>query len=1086
MENGRIVVAADGSTAGELTSSAPIREPERSYRELVENAMSVILRWDTRGTVTFINEYGAGLFGYRREELVGRNVMGTIVDETENTGRDLRLMIQEIGTDPEKYRDNENENMTRDGGRLWMHWRNAAVLDNHGCLVEILSIGNDISGRKKMEEELRSARTRLAFLLSNAPAVIYTCRYGGDWAATFVSDNLRDYLGYEPREVYETDGFWINRVHPEDRQRILDGLRALTSVDVYLHEYRFLHKDGSYRWMYDKISVVRDDRGVPVECVGSWMDITASKEADEMLHLSEARYHSIIEDQTELICRYLPNGRISFVNGAYARYYGKLPKDLLGRNYIPHIPEPDLSLVLGWLGKITADSPIAQFEHRVIMPDGAVRWQQWTHRGIYAPDGSLMECQAVGRDITERRRTDEELEQYRVGLEEMVALRTTELRATVAKLMKEIEHRNDAEKKLERNRLLLNGVFESIQDGIAVLDIDQNIITTNRAVESLFPEHGSLGFKKKTCYEVYRNATERCADCATIRAIKEETPQSEIIPVCREGSGPRWLEAFTFPFWGEQGELRGVIQYLREITGRRMTEEHLQESEQRFRTLFEKAGEGILQMSTDGCVVAVNEAFAEMHGYRVEEMQNMKLSDLDPRFDPLEPDERKLRVSAGETVRFEVEHRHRSGHMFPVEVPACLITLKGESSILSFHRDISARKQAEKELLEKDEKMSAMLESFDGFIYICSPDYRIEFMNENLMRRTGRNAVGETCYSALHERESICPWCVNDRVLRGETVRWEVQSPKDGRWYYIVNTPIRHANGSVSKQAMIVDITEKVRLEKHARINDHLAVLGQLSAGIAHEINNPNTFIMSNAQILQDIWRDADRVLAEHWDQQGDFFLGGLPFSEMRDQVDRVIGYVIKGSERISSIVSGLKAYISPQRGFKSEQLEVNEIIRSACLVLDSRIAEATDNFRMKLDEELPHVLGNRQALEQVVTNLITNALQALRDKTGSVSVSTRGDAEKSEVVIEVDDGGIGMTQEVLHNAMNPFYTTKRDGTGVGLGLAIALSIVNNHDGSLCFESEPGRGTRATVRLPYCGKHSNYSSRTAGAEQHEE
>ena len=166
-----------------------------------------------------------------------------------------------------------------------------------------------------------------------------------------------------------------------------------------------------------------------------------------------------------------------------------------------------------------------------------------------------------------------------------------------------------------------------------------------------------------------------------------------------------------------------------------------------------------------------------------------------------------------EALVFEVEHRHKAGHTFPLEVSASFIELNNEKFFLCFHRDISNRKKAEKALQEKEAKMRAMLESFDGLIYICSPDYRVEFMNENLVRRTGRNAVGEPCYAVLNDFDSICPWCVNERVLRGETIRYEVQSPKDGQWYHVVNTPIRHADGSVSKQAMILDVTERKKAD---------------------------------------------------------------------------------------------------------------------------------------------------------------------------------------------------------------------------------------------------------------------------------
>jgi PAS domain S-box-containing protein len=116
--------------------------------------------------------------------------------------------------------------------------------------------------------------------------------------------------------------------------------------------------------------------------------------------------------------------------------------------------------------------------------------------------------------------------------------------------------------------------------------------------------------------------------------------------------------------------------------------------------------------------------------------------------------------------------------------------------------------------MESEARYHAIVEAFEGLIYICSKDYRIEFMNQRLIERTGRDATGEYCYKALHDLESVCPWCVNEEVLKGKIVRWEVQSPKDNNWYYIVNTPIHHSNGSLSKMAMIIDITERKRTEE--------------------------------------------------------------------------------------------------------------------------------------------------------------------------------------------------------------------------------------------------------------------------------
>jgi PAS domain S-box-containing protein len=111
----------------------------------------------------------------------------------------------------------------------------------------------------------------------------------------------------------------------------------------------------------------------------------------------------------------------------------------------------------------------------------------------------------------------------------------------------------------------------------------------------------------------------------------------------------------------------------------------------------------------------------------------------------------------------------------------------------------------------------AIIEAFDGYIYICSQNYEIEFMNQRFIELTGYYPLGQKCYRALHDRDEVCPWCINDRVFRGETVRWEVQSTKDHRWYYVVNTPIRHADGSMSKMAIVQDITSQKEAEKAFR-----------------------------------------------------------------------------------------------------------------------------------------------------------------------------------------------------------------------------------------------------------------------------
>jgi len=116
------------------------------------------------------------------------------------------------------------------------------------------------------------------------------------------------------------------------------------------------------------------------------------------------------------------------------------------------------------------------------------------------------------------------------------------------------------------------------------------------------------------------------------------------------------------------------------------------------------------------------------------------------------------------------------------------------------------------------EQFAAIVEAFDGFIYVCSQNYEVEFMNQRFIDRTGYYPLGQKCYKALHDLDDVCPWCVNERVFKGETVRWEVLSPKDNRWYYVVNTPIKHPDGTRSKMAMIQDITAQKEMEKARKL----------------------------------------------------------------------------------------------------------------------------------------------------------------------------------------------------------------------------------------------------------------------------
>lgn len=162
-------------------------------------------------------------------------------------------------------------------------------------------------------------------------------------------------------------------------------------------------------------------------------DVSDRKAVEEALQRSEARLSSILEGQTDLICRYLPDGRLSYVNEAYLRFFGKKREELLNQNFIPHIPEADLAVINEKLRKISPGNPIAKFDHRVIMPNGVIHWQEWIHRGVFDANGNQVEVQAVGRDITERKLAEaarDEIERLLVQSQKMEGL--TKMAAGIA------------------------------------------------------------------------------------------------------------------------------------------------------------------------------------------------------------------------------------------------------------------------------------------------------------------------------------------------------------------------------------------------------------------------------------------------------------------------------------------------------------------------------------------------------------------------------------------------------------------------------------------------------------------------------
>lgn len=247
---------------------------------------------------------------------------------------------------------------------------------------------------------------------------------------------------------------------------------------------------------------------------------------------------------------------------------------------------------------------------------------------------------------------------------------------------------------------------------------------------------------------------------------------------------------------------------------------------------------------------------------------------------------------------------------------------------------------------------------------------------------------------------------------------------------------------------------------------DKMVSLGILVSGVAHEINNPNALMALNIPVIQEAWEKALPVLDEYCKEHGDISLGAMPYSEMRGHIPRLLAEMREGSDRIRAIVSDLKAFSRKHDENELEAVDVNRVVESAVSLARKHLDDSTEHLVVDLAKDLPEVMGDSQRLEQVVINLLLNACDALSNKQQAIRVETSLDPKTHDVRIAVSDEGCGIDPDNLPHVTDPFFTTKRTSGGTGLGLSISSGIVEEHHGTMRFDSVLGEGTTVVLSIP--------------------
>jgi len=522
----------------------------------------------------------------------------------------------------------------------------------------------------------------------------------------------------------------------------------------------------------------------------------------------------------------------------------------------------------------------------------------------------------------------------------------------------------------------------------------------------------------------------------------------------------------------------------------------IKESETRFRAVSSSAHDAIVMIEDQGKICFWNQAAEKMFGYSSEEVYGKNFHRI------FAPDRyRDAHKNAFLTFRksgrgpaigksLELEAVRREGEEFPVELSLSAAKLGGRWHSIGIIRDISERRKAEKELRDSNAKTRQLLAAITSILITVDGKGRVVEWNETAEKTFGlsrKETVGRRladCGMGWDEKamsEAILSSRKEGHNRRLDNVRYQAPDGKE-RFLGLTISPIREGEGKMGDQVMIraADITERRLLESQLVQAQKLEAIGQLAAGISHEINTPIQYVGDNTRFLQEGFRDILRLL-DGYDavkkscdasatKEMEALAEAIDLKYLKEEIPSAIEQSLEGVERVSKIVRAMKEFSHPGTDEKTST-DINQAIENTVTVARNEWKYVAD-LEKDFDETLPPVPCFPGELNQVILNMIVNAAHAIGDVVGdasngkgTITIRTRRNGERAEVLIE--DTGSGIPPEIRTKIFDPFFTTKEVGRGSGQGLNIAHSvIVEKHGGTIEMESEVGKGTRFTIRLP--------------------
>ena len=364
-----------------------------------------------------------------------------------------------------------------------------------------------------------------------------------------------------------------------------------------------------------------------------------------------------------------------------------------------------------------------------------------------------------------------------------------------------------------------------------------------------------------------------------------------------------------------------------------------------------------------------------------------------------------------------------------------------------------------KECASRRQQMESLFNAITDTIVVIDLKYNILMSNKPEIGSRGK------CYKKIFNIDSPCIDCPA-KISFQEGKAISMEKIVSNEHFLLNNYPIVNSSGKVENVLEICsNITKEKQMELQLLQSYKLASLGKLVAGVAHEINNPNTFIRGNIKIMKESFDDIFPILNRYHDQQRDLKIARLDYDMFKDNVPILLDDMVEGANRIKKIVDGLRNFARKDEESLDDNVDINQVVNNSYRLVENQLRK-TAKLKLKLGADIPEFKGNCQKLEQVLVNMLINASQAIENSKGYIQVETKLNREKDEIIVDIEDNGKGIDDKSLKNIFDPFFTTKRDKGGTGLGLSITYGIIKEHQGRIDVDSRLGQGTKFSIHIP--------------------